>query len=434
MRSHVSQAKSYRRIRSVHKFRHNNKGQFVIIAALLIATLTLATAFSIHEINVHRQSIAYRPVDEFLLGTTSDMNRALTYGLKTFTTYLENNTADQNATQHALEFMGQWNKSILMAYSSYGLRLNAPFGSSFESTWNGSVSENPGYSLARLTYDFDVDSYGFIGWAGITYKYVQLQILNAYRNRLDFQITQSIIGQTNAMPVSSLPNNPNSAMFKIFNYTSQSLITSEPSLNYIGNGGYYATFTPALNLTSRDFRLDIATPEDGIWVSAHWRPGSMGRIFYLWSDTRNEQTQNGSLTQILPYNSSKLNAPLSFGQINFTLPLSYLLKDNLTLGSTTDVRLYLTSSQAAPEMTITVGFNFGGSPYTLGSAVIRNIPRMKPSSPPILETCVINIVTIQFPDQTIPAGSIVWLNIFIPGYNGRLTIYYGQPYLSQIQF
>lgn len=283
-------------------FRHN-KGQFVIIIALLIAMLTLATAFSINEINVHRQCITYRPVDEFLLGTTSDMNRALTFGLKTFTTDLENNKTDQVAMQDGLNFMGQWNKSMLTAYSSYGLRINAPFNAYFEYDWSADTA----YSSALLTYDFDVDSYGFIGWAGMTHKYVQLQLAEAAPNfslnqtSLQFQILESIIGQTNSMPVSSLPYTPDPANFKLFKFTSPNTfipITSQPSLTYNGSGNYQATFKPALNLTLYGLRLDLSTPQDGIWVSARWSPGSFGRIIYLFSPANNPTY--GNLTQTLP--------------------------------------------------------------------------------------------------------------------------------------
>ena len=59
------------------RLKNNDRGQFVIIAALLIAVLTFSMAYSIHQINLQRQELAYSPVQELVLGITSDLERAL---------------------------------------------------------------------------------------------------------------------------------------------------------------------------------------------------------------------------------------------------------------------------------------------------------------------------------------------------------------------
>ena len=261
------------------------RGQFVIIAALLIAALTLATTISIYEININRQSITYRPVDEFLLGTTSDMNRALTVALANYTDGIINqNLTEAEANLNASQFMTTWKESVLTSYSSYGLRINPNLPQNliprFDHNWNG----NSTYSFAYIPYNFDVASYGFMGWVGSTEKYVQLQVYSATVNTqvsgqisLIFHLDQSDVNATT--PISNLLSYPDSAVFRVGNYTVGNYTLGQafsppnnaPKLVYLGNGNYSLTFTQEQQIdpTTQVIRLDLATPNDGIWVSAY---------------------------------------------------------------------------------------------------------------------------------------------------------------------
>jgi hypothetical protein len=262
-----------------------NRGQFVIIAALLIAALTLAAAISIHEINIHRQSITYRPVDTLLLGTTSDMNRALTVALANYTYSIRNgNLTEAEANFNASRFMATWKKSVLTSYSSYGITINpdcdmtprfeiGPW--SGNTPWNGSST----FSFAYIPYGLDVDSYGFKGWVGATVKYVQLKIFSETvetnwttgLSSLKFQLTQSDVNENSSTPIADLSSNPENGAFRIgaFNVTSSYFnVTSPLPLIYLGGGNYSVTFNQKIDPIHKGVRLDLATPKDEIWISA----------------------------------------------------------------------------------------------------------------------------------------------------------------------
>ncbi|HEY9755337.1 MAG TPA: hypothetical protein V6C97_09255, partial [Oculatellaceae cyanobacterium] len=245
--------------------------QFVVVAALLIAVLTIATIITVYEVSLNTQTVAYKPVDEFLLGVTSDMNRALTVALSKDSTEListQNITAADSVGQG---FMTDWQQSLLASYPNYGFEFNQPISTSFACDWN----RNPGYSSALTTYDFDVASYGFIGWTGQTIKYVQLHLLLVSRvdpthTNLTFQITQSVINTNVTVPISDIPDNPDPATFKIGTYTTDEEFNPNntiTSLTYQGDGIYSAVFNQTRDLT-KGIRLDLMIPNDEIWVSA----------------------------------------------------------------------------------------------------------------------------------------------------------------------
>ncbi|HSV50382.1 MAG TPA: Ig-like domain-containing protein, partial [Candidatus Acidoferrales bacterium] len=252
-------------------FVRNKHGQFVVVAALIIAVLTIATIITVYEISLNTQTIAYKPVDEFLLGVTSDMNRALTVALSKDST---ERITSQNITAADMigqEFMGDWQQSVLAAYPNYGFKFNQPISTSFSCDWN----RNPGYSSALTTYDFDVASYGFIGWTGQTIKYVQLHLLLVSRvdpthTNLTFQLTQSVINTNVTVPISDIPDKPDSSTIKVGAYTAGETFNPNntiTSLIYHGDGIYSAVFNQTRDLT-KGIRLDLMVPNDEIWVSA----------------------------------------------------------------------------------------------------------------------------------------------------------------------
>ena len=312
------------------------RGQFVIIAALLIAALTLATAISIHEININRQSITYRPVDELLLGTTSDMNRALTVALANYTDGIANNKtsiveANYTAYRTASQFMTTWKESVLTAYSSYGIRINHDMTPRFEiGPWNESTPwwSNSTFSFAYIPYGLDVDSYGFKGWIGATEKYVQLQIFSATvetnlttgSTNLRFQLMQSVVNGNYSTPIPDLPSSPDNATFRIgaYNVTSQSFNATSPSnLTYLGGGNYSVTFNQAIDPIHNGVRLDLATPEDKIWISAfnyNYDPYSSNTTTQLSNST---VTLGRSVTDSVTVTGRGVGYPVPTGTVTF---------------------------------------------------------------------------------------------------------------------
>ena len=156
--------------------------------------------------------------------------------------------------------MDNWQQSLFTAYPNYGFELNQPISTTFRCDWD----RNPGYSSALTTYDFDVASYGFMGWSGQTLKHVQLQLLTVSRDdpthtNLTFKLTQSAINENSTVSISDIPSNPEPSTFKIGAYTpgeTFSPVTTTSALVYHGIGVYSAIFSQSRDLT-KGVRLDL---------------------------------------------------------------------------------------------------------------------------------------------------------------------------------
>ena len=426
----------------MRKLIRNNKGQFVIIAALLIAALTLATVISIHEININRQSIVYKPVNEFLLGTTSDMNRALTVALANYTDGIANNKtsiveANYTAYRTASQFMTTWKESVLTSYSSYGIRINPDYDMTprFEiGPWNGTTpwANSTTFSFAYIPYGFDVDSYGFKGWVGATIKYVKLQIFSETvetnpttgSTSLIFQLTQSDVSENYSTPIPDLPSSPDNAAFRIgaYNANSQSFtpMAGPSTLIYLGGGNYNVTFNQAIDPIHNGVRLDLATPKDEIWISALSYNDISGELGTYYVSYNSSSGQNSFLTNSpdLPP-LSKVNPDLSHGH-----PSTNITSSNPMPSIVTSSTIYVTfalqvksgGQQSFQTILIQLGFNYNGAYYSIGNATF-NAMGVCGNPPPAFYT-----VPISVQPQAIPAGSQIVLTITLVDPNNRIDI------------
>lgn len=263
----------------MHRLIDNKSGQLVIISALIIAVLTLGTIIAVYEININNQSIVYRPVNEFLLGTTSDMNRALTVSLSHYSSELMQNKPTEVANATGQQFMQNWQQSLFTSYQNYGFELNQPIKTYYECMWSNNLH---GYSSALTTYDLNLKSYGFIGWAGATYKHVQLMLISwsqqSGQTSLTFQLTESVLNQPQTIPIADFPSNPNANSFRAWSIDSSdnsAFINTLNEVRYQGNGYYTAIFDQAIDLNSLGIELAIQTPHDKIWVVALSRAGEI---------------------------------------------------------------------------------------------------------------------------------------------------------------
>ena len=467
------------------KVRRAVRGQFVIIVALLIATLTLATAFSIYEININRQTMQYKPVNEFLLSTTSDMNRAVTVSLNCYTgALLDEGNLEQVAHQSASQFMDKWEKSLLTSYSSYGIMMNEPLNIIPDRTWGFDKTSNwadrTSWSSAYVAYDFDVSSYGFTSWTGLSTKYVGLQILDAHQFpnnyiTLTFKLTQSAINQQTTVPIANLPSNPPQTTFRIGAYSPSSNDPTfnpptSPSVSYQGNGIYEVNFDQQINVATQGIRLDLATPDDRIWVSAYTpgetitpgpdepspssspdasptptpsptpaptEPPGVTQWGTLYFYSQSDNSQNGILTPDMPQagTGTKLNSDITNAHPTNTLSLNIPLGFNIKISNTATVTYYVSASQAIDQMTVELGFTYQNDYYLLGTSTINNIPK---TNNPVQTIVPFNMNTNLpftyggFP--VIPTGSTLTLKITVTGYNGRITFFYGIGTQSRIQF
>jgi len=393
----------------------DKKGQFIIIAALLIAALTLATTISIHEINIHRQSITYRPVDEFLLGTTSDLNRVLATSLANYTNgVINHDLTETEASITASQSITNWTESMLNSYSSYGIRMEEQLLPTWSCLWNATTT----YSLAAVTYYIDVDSYGFKSWMGRSYRYVQLQIfpesiqIDSVTSSFNFTLKESVINAFVTVPIAGLPQNPDNQSFRVGNYTPgvDFVPADDVSLQYYGNGNYGVTFNQLVNQTTLGVKLELATPTDNIWISAnnfehandwstlHFVAGEVLQPNYLYTP--------GSSTFYTPVlNQGHPSVNLTSPETNQSVPTARLI----------NITVYLSSvpPKATKTLNITLGFTYNNTYYQIGNTaqVAFKGSLIKPYS------VSIDAGTDEFVDdfgvRTIPLGSRINLNLTV---------------------
>jgi len=257
----------------------SKRGQFVIIAALLIAVLTFSLVLSIHQINLQQQELAYNPVQELVLGITSDLERALNTACNasssTFnaTRYLMNDGQAKNvAINTGTGFMANWTRSILTAYANAGLNItmmqNSPI---FDFKWD----QLTGTTYASAYFSLDAASYGFQGYIGHSQKTVVFSIdpstinnANPSSTTLHISLTESTGSNSTPIPNLTIPN------INVKRSSAPGLLpmqwptSSVTQLTYLGNGEYSLTFTPRMNVNTLGVMITVTTPNEGIMVEA----------------------------------------------------------------------------------------------------------------------------------------------------------------------
>ena len=299
----------------MRRIRKNTRGQFVIIAALFIAVLPLSLAASIHGINLNRQELRYQPVQELILGVTSDLERALSHALSIASQryYYSNRSASeaQAAANMGQQYISKWVRSAITAYSNLGLRITTqPSHDSFNfQSWTTTM----GMSSVVADFNLDVDAYGFQGWVGRSAKYATLRILSeqvsmpSFERTITFQIEQSALSEDQGVPI---PNLTNVQVGSII--TGNNRIQGNVSgLTYLGGGKYRATFTPKVTGHTIGIFLTAITPEDNIIVSVERYDAT---TVELKSQEQNLNTQNlGNITLAGTDYTLPRNLPINAG-------------------------------------------------------------------------------------------------------------------------
>jgi len=251
--------------------RSDNKGQFVIIVALLIAALTLSLVISVQQLSSQRQELTYKPVDELVLGVTSDLERALTYALSNASQEYYQTGILGAAQKAGNTSLLRWQRSVLAAYPQLGLNLKFNEPASFTFHWNDPF-DNSGYSHADLSnYELNVGAYGLMGWTGHSEKYVRLVIyslsyVNESYSTVNFQILQSVNPGTGEVPIPNLTAGDIMVWAKV---TESATLEGTPyGPQYLGGGNYSLIFKNPLDSHPLGVTLVVSTPQDRILVSA----------------------------------------------------------------------------------------------------------------------------------------------------------------------
>jgi hypothetical protein len=393
------------------------RGMFVIVAALIIAALTLTTAIAIHEINIHRQSITYRPADGFLLGTTSDMNRILTVSLANYTDgILNQDLTETEADTAASQSLTTWKESMLTSYASYGITMDEPLLPTWSCNWNGTTA----YSLSSVQYDLDVDSYGFKGWMGRSYKYVQLQIFpesiteGSGTTSFNFTLKESLINEEVTVPILGFSQHPGLDELRVGTYDpSQPFIpASQVSLEYLGDGNYSVTFDQPVDNKTLGVRIDLATPNDNIWISAnnyehlrdwssiHLISGEILQPNYLYTPDKSS------------FSTPTLNTGNPFADF---ASLSENPTSEIVCARVINMTFYLASLPPKAERTLTVelGFTYDSTYYQIGNSTIDIVGSASPVPHSVSIDVENNVFVSGFGARTIPEGSLIQLTLSV---------------------
>ncbi|MEM2126901.1 MAG: hypothetical protein QXH67_01585 [Candidatus Bathyarchaeia archaeon] len=258
----------------------SRRGQFVIIAALLISLLTLSLSLSIHRLSLHRQQFIHQPVEELVLGLSSDLDRCLAHALGRASEKYYETGSNQLAGEEGRTFISKWVKSVIASYSSLGvgLTMNSSSGitGKINVDFNLEWGRERGLSQVYTEFRLDIESYGFKGWMGHSGKYVKLDL---YPNLLKisegacsepgntslvFRLVEGKDFEEKPIPNLSIEN------IKVWvNLTRFTIVQGNiTGLRYLGMGQYNVTFTPKVNNNTMGVSLMVITPGDRVYVAA----------------------------------------------------------------------------------------------------------------------------------------------------------------------
>lgn len=184
----LSSGRKILKFRELLGFSPHKKGQFMILASLLIGVLVLTLAIGVNEMGLRRQELRYKPLKELILSITSDAHRALTCALRKGTeiyneSFLSGDyeQSKNEAYEEIEEFMSIWARSALTSYASEGIQMNIPFGD--DDLFNKEIDweSNEGFSrVVMRNFSFNLTAEGFSGWeaelASIFYLYLDISI------------------------------------------------------------------------------------------------------------------------------------------------------------------------------------------------------------------------------------------------------------------
>lgn len=422
-------------IKRMQIMKRKKSGQFVIISAVIIATFTLSVVLSIHQISINNQQMSYQPVEELVLGITSDLERCLSYALSVATH--EFNTSQDITIAKAVgnQFITKWGNSIVGAYSNIGLRIylresiTGPFGVYWFFDWNGEY----GISQVYTHFNLDIDAYGFKGWECSSSKFVSLEIDPASVRRIEggtslvFKITE---GKqfTDERPVQNLT--PEYITLTL----NKSGIISNPevvSISYMGQGVYSLTFNDYFAWED-ELIVRITTPNDNIIVGACLgleKPSDWSHLF-LSQESQGEPV-------LIP---NKITGKEGKIQSNFTQSGHVTMSAEspktpfgIYLADVVNVTLYLEVSQNQSPITVivTLTFVYNETEYLIGKNSTSYL-----GSGPYPFSIDSNLGNYPYGPKYVPANSTIVLfveAVFEHQPYGRLFLNYGPDVPSNVE-
>jgi len=248
------------------KMTRERKGQFIVIAALLLSIMIISVGTVIYGAVTY---FRHQRWEEYL--TVIDSIKTGSYRLMEISLARYSQTSPVNQTI-LRDNLNQWIGAIRKAHagfdvhlsfkletgisSAYGMNPNYNMGLNY--TWNEQVS----YSAANATFSMDIASVGLTGYNFSSFAYMKMNITDAIWYSSTSQVGVRVIIQAEGpTPVTNLQRE-NFLLFKVNGVDK----TSTFALNR-----YYASGSPALNAYVYDLRYGGVGSNPGsvsveIWV------------------------------------------------------------------------------------------------------------------------------------------------------------------------
>ncbi|MDH5663606.1 MAG: hypothetical protein OEY90_03980 [Candidatus Bathyarchaeota archaeon] len=175
----------------------NRKGQFIVIAVMMIALMIVSIGAIMYRAGTYYRQEQWEEyitiVEHVRLGTI----RLAEISLANYTASGNNSTLKDN--------LDQWQNDLRKAYPGYGVILtynladgtNINYSQGLASHWNETVS----YSAASATFDLNITSVGLEGYKFMATAFLNLTILNV--DALSSVITLAVKGE-DGMPIKDL--------------------------------------------------------------------------------------------------------------------------------------------------------------------------------------------------------------------------------------
>ncbi|MEM2714813.1 MAG: hypothetical protein QXL45_03750 [Candidatus Bathyarchaeia archaeon] len=247
--------------------RSDKRGQFVILAAVIIAVFMFSLVLTISQISTGRQEVAYEPIDESVLAITGDFERCLTEALAMVTQRIY---YDEGAKDVGEKFIKDWLVATSESYNSFGINIvltpENSAGSNYVD-WFIDWEKGKGISAVHATFGMDIEAYGLKNLAITLQKVLRLEILDSEINSSDTGASLSITfkvweeGENKKfnfiadLTPSNLELLANGSIYEVSNFI------------YVGQGTYKCTFN-FNSLTAEKISL-IVTLNDGVKVGAN---------------------------------------------------------------------------------------------------------------------------------------------------------------------
>jgi len=370
----------------VNRFRRDRRGQFVILAAVIMAAFMFSLIHTISQISTSRQGVAYEPIDELVLAITSDFERCLTRALAMATQNYSKTWNEESAKICGRALTENWYRALPALYNGFGMNISLKTeGSSGENIgWYINWGDNSGISAVYTTFCMNVETYGLRNLAVAMRKAVRLNIRNwTDTGTIRFKVCLSG-AREHYMPISDI------AKAELYiNGTSYNACSSE----YMGRGEYVVQFSLPDNLNMGGSMLMVTTG-DGVIVGARI-PGSQGgggggegggseeqdwRVLYISPERFKNKSKDFML--LLEPEEGQVRPPLNNPFDNRTGRTVETTPNNLTLGNSINITLHAFYSkqgkQGSIDVNVTLAYVHEGALCVIG---FKNITISKSSTP-----------------------------------------------------